>query len=105
MQVTKIRRAITFKQEQWLQPYIDFNTAERAKATTDFEKDFYKLMNNAVFGKTMENLRNRIDIQFVTRNQSWASMQRKRLVRSKRSLPLHSTTVTLSTTSLSRQSR
>ena len=78
MQVTKIKRAITFKQEQWLQPYIDFNTVERAKAKTDFEKDFYKLMNNAVFGKTMENLRNRIDIQFVTRNQRWGKHATKK---------------------------
>ena len=78
MRVTKVRRAVTFKQEQWLQLYIDFNTAERAKATTDFEKDFYKLMNNAVFGKTMENLRNRIDIQFVTRNQGWGKHATKK---------------------------
>lgn len=57
MRVTKIHRAIKFRQEAWMAPYIQLNTNLRAKATSDFEKDFFKLMNNSVFGKTMENLR------------------------------------------------
>ena len=67
LKLTKVNRVLQFDQEPFMRSYIMKNTTERAKkGATDFEKDFYKLMNNSVYGKTMENVRNRINFKLVS---------------------------------------
>ena len=66
MKLKKVHRVLTFKQRPWLKEYIDYNTKCRAQSKSKFAKDFYKLMNNSVFGKTQENLRNRVNVEIIT---------------------------------------
>ena len=69
MRLTKVHRAVRFDQSPWMEPYIRMNTELWKKAASDFEKDLCKLMNNSVFGKTMENLRRRVDVKLVRSNE------------------------------------
>ena len=68
MSVEKVHNVISFKQSRWLKKYISFNTQKRNKAKNDFEKDFYKLLNDAFYAKTMENVRNRLKIKLIKKD-------------------------------------
>ena len=65
MRITAVHRGISFYQSSWMEPYIRKNTELRKTAANNFEKDFFKLMNNSVFGKTIENIRKRQNIHLI----------------------------------------
>ncbi|CAC5417701.1 unnamed protein product [Mytilus coruscus] len=66
MKVTKVYKTISFKESDWLAKYINFNTEQRTKSKSDFEKDLWKLMNNSFYGKTLEDIRGRSEIKLLT---------------------------------------
>ncbi|UYV67979.1 hypothetical protein LAZ67_5002692 [Cordylochernes scorpioides] len=75
--LTKIHKILSFNQSPWLKPYIDFNTDQRKQAKSEFEKSFWKLLNNSVYGKTIENLRKRVRVEVVTEPERAAKLMAK----------------------------
>ena len=77
LKITHIHRGIKFEESQWLEKYITLNTELRNAAANEFEKDFFKLMNNSVFGKTVENSRNRVGIKLVNNRKQAEKLSAK----------------------------
>ena len=77
MRITAVHRGISFYQSSWMEPYIRKNTELRKLATNSFEKDFFKLMNNSVFGKTIENIRKRQNIHLIDNRKKAAKLSSK----------------------------
>ena len=77
MKLTAVYRALSFKQSPWMRSYIEKNTRLRMEAKNNFEKDFFKLMINSVFGKTIENLRKRQNVRIVDRRKKALNLSKK----------------------------
>ena len=100
MKLKKIHRGIKFIESDWMKPYIEKNTNLRTKAKNNFEKDFYKLMNNSVFGKTMENIRNRVDVKLVNTEEKLRKLIAKPNFRSRKIFSENLVSVHMKKTSL-----
>ena len=100
LKIKHIHKGIKFVESEWMKPYIDKNTNLRAKAKNNFEKDFFKLMNNSVFGKTMENIRNRVDVKLVNTKEKLIKLVAKPNFRSRKIFSENLVSVHMKKTSL-----
>ena len=78
----KVHRILEFKQSDWMKPFIDFNTQKRKEATNEADKNLFKLLNNAVYGKTMENLTKRIKIRITTNEKDFLKYASRPIIKS-----------------------
>jgi hypothetical protein len=99
--LNKINRVVEYKQRKWLKEYIDLNTSLRTKAKNDFEKDHFKLIKNSVFGKTMENVRGRIQVECCFNDERQKHLQSKTTFKS--TTPYHNGDNTFSIVELSKK--
>ena len=100
MKLKKIHKGIKFIKSEWMKPYIEMNTNLRTQAKNNFEKDFYKLMNNSVFGKTMENIRNRVNVELVNTEEKLRKLIAKPNFRSRKIFSENLVSVHMKKTSL-----
>ena len=100
LKIKHIHRSIKFVESEWMKSYIDKNTNLRAKAKNNFENDFFKLMNNSVFGKTMENIRNRVDVKLVNTEEKLRKLVAKPNFRSRKIFSENLVSVHMKKTSL-----
>ena len=77
IKLSKVYRILKFKYFDWLKTYIDFNTDKRKNAANSFGKDFFKLLNNSVYGKTIENLRKLINIRLIISAKDYKKYESK----------------------------
>ena len=77
MKLSKIHRVIKFKQSNWLEEYVEFNTEKRKEAVSSFKKNFFKLLINNIYGKCMENLRKRINVKLTNNSKHYARYESK----------------------------
>ena len=78
MKLVKVHRIVKFKQSDWLKKCIGFSMDKRRNAANSFEKDFFKLMNNSVYGKTMKNLRKRINVRLVNNAEDYKKIGKQK---------------------------
>ena len=74
IKLVKVHKILKLKQSDWLKKYINFNSDQRKNAASSFEKDFFKLVNNSTFGKTMENLRKRMNVRLANNAGGYKNM-------------------------------